>query len=235
MGARSLATGDLDWVVAVLANRREPLVKHAPIFWRPAPNAATNHRAFIEFLITQGGAKGYRTDTSALIAAPRGDGWLIDDACVSHERWQDSDSTDLWNALAAGCGGDLARFVCPTYESARGVFARSTGLTLDESWWLMEFEDSSGGEADVEVALPGADAITVGAPPVYAPPGPILFLPAPTDPAQAVPAAIEKAPQLGCAAIVVNQKVNDPALAQLLEESGFRQHCDYYTGTIRPL
>lgn len=138
----------------------------------------------------------------------------------------------LWDALAVECPGDALRFVSPTYERARGAFARETGLTLAESWWLLEMAGSGGGEAGRDVALPGAQAMTVGAPPVYAPPGPILFLPAPTDAARALPAAVEQAPALGCAAVVVNQQADDHALATVLTRAGFRQHCDYYTGIL---
>lgn len=230
----SLATlADVDWIVTVLAERRAPLVPHAPVFWRRAPDAATHHRVFIEYLLGDGGARAYRTAASVLIAAPRRDGLLIDDACVPGEDWVTGDGRVLWNALAADCLGSEVRFVCPTYEHARAEFAQVVGLAVAESWWLMEFGDSGGGEAGCRVHLPGAEAITVAAPPVYAPPGPILFLPALTDAGRAIPAAIAKAPELGCAAIVVNQVSNDGVLSSDLTEAGFKRHCDYYTGTVQ--
>lgn len=223
---------DLDWLVAVLARRREALVEHAATFWRPAPDAAQKHRALMEYLLTEAGAKGYRTDSSVLIAAPRGDGWLIDDAYVRGDEWTDGDGQLLWDALAAECGGAAVRLVCPTYERRKGEFARRAGLELAESWWLMELEGSGGGRAGTEIDLPGASALTVGAPPVYAPPGPILFLPALVDASRALPAAIGEAPRLGCAAIVVNQKAGDSGLQTHLTRAGFRRTCDYYVGTI---
>jgi hypothetical protein len=207
-------------------------VERAPIFWRPAPESAKNHRAFVEQLLTDAGGKGYRTDASVLIAAPRGDGWLIDDAYVPGERWADGDGQVLWDAVAVDCGGSAVRFVCPAYERERGEFARGVGLELAESWWLVELEGSGGGRPGAEIDLPGAAALTVGAPPVYAPPGPILFLPAPTDAARALPAAVEEAPKLGCAAVVVNQKAGERELQAELTRAGFRRHCDYYTGTV---
>lgn len=97
---------------------------------------------------------------------------------------------------------------------------------------LLELDGSGGGEPGLEVALPGAEAITVGAPPVYAPPGPILFLPAPTDATKALPAAISRAPALGCAAIVVNQGADDTDLGAALAAAGFRRHCDYFEGRV---
>ena len=232
--AASLATlADLDWIVTVLAERRAPLVSHAPVFWRPAPDAATHHRAFIEYLLGDGGAHAYRTAASVLIAAPRGDGLLVDDAYVPGEHWATGDGGALWNALAADCRGSEVRFVCPVYEHARAEFAHAAGLAVAESWWLLELPGSGGGEAGCPVELPGGEAITVGAPPVYAPPGPILFLPVTTDAVRAIPAAIARAPEVGCSAIVVNQPCHGEALSGTLTEAGFRRHCDYYTGAIQ--
>lgn len=233
----SVATpDDLDWIVQVLTRRREPLVEHAPVFWQLAPDAEANHRDFIEYLLTDGGARAYRTDDSVLIAAPRGAGWLIDDAYIRGEHWASGDGRDLWNALDADCHGSEVRLVCPTYEQDRAEFAQAASLAIAESWWLMELPNSGGGEAGAHVTLPGADAITVGAPPVYAPPGPILFLPTLTNTELALPAAIANAPELGCAAIVVNETADDDdGLARSLTATGFRQHCDYYTGTVRPI
>ena len=90
-----------------------------------------------------------------------------------------------------------------------------------------------GGVAGLDISLPGADAVTVAAPPIYAPPGPVLFLPAPTDAGAALPAAVDKATDIGCAAVVVNQVAGDDALAGSLAGAGFHRHCDYYSGTIR--
>lgn len=127
----SLATlADLDWIVTVLAGRRMPLVSQAPVFWRPASDAATHHRAFIEHLLGDGGAYAYRTAASVLIAAPRGDGLLVDDAYVPGEDWATGDGRALWNALAADRGGSEVRFVCPTYEHARAEFAQDAGLVV---------------------------------------------------------------------------------------------------------
>ncbi|WP_256838932.1 hypothetical protein [Ornithinimicrobium faecis] len=228
-------SADLDWIVSVLARRREPLVEYAPIFWRAAPDAGASHRAFIESLLTEGGARAFRTSASVLIAAPRGDGWLVDDAFVEGKHWACGDGRDLWAAFAADCHGSRVRFVCPTYEHDRADYARAVGLAVAESWWLLELPNSGGGEPGVNVPLPGADAVTVGAPPVYAPPGPVLFLPAPDDVDAALSVAVAKAPELGCAAIVVNQRAGDHDLANSLTSYGFRRHCDYYTGLVRSI
>lgn len=166
-----------------------------------------------------------------LVAAPRREGWLIDDAYVPH--WSmNSSGKELWNAFATDAAGQTVRFVCPVYEPERIVYAMAAGLTIQETWWLKELS-STGGGAGAKVDLPGAEAITVGAPPVYAPGGPMLFLPAPQDAKTAVPAALEKAVELGCAG-VVNQMAGDDDLAMVLTQTGLRRHCDYVTGVVRP-
>lgn len=139
--------------------------------------------------------------------------------------------TDLWDAFAAVGGGTDVRFVCPTYEIERGEFAARVGLTITESWWLRELDGPAGGEIGARVVLPGAEAFTVSAPPVHAPPGPVLFLPAPEDVTTAVPAALAEAPARGCAAVVVNHvagRTDEAALAG----AGFRRHCDFYGGIV---
>lgn len=185
--------------------------------------------------VTDGAAKAYRTGASVLIATRRGDGWLVDDASIPGESWASGDGRELWDAFAADWHGDEVRLVCPTYERARAEFAQAAALTIGESWWLMEVPDSGGGEAGTQVTVPGADAVTAGAPPVYAPPGPILFLRSVTDDDLALPAAISTVADLGCAAIVVNHTVDNDDLATSLAAAGFRQHCDSYTGAVRAI
>lgn len=224
---------DVNWIVDVLSRRRGRLVEQAPIFWRPAPDAEANHRAFLNYLLTDGGAKAYRTADAVLIAASHGDGWLIDDADVAGGHWASRAGRDLWNALAADCPGAPVRFVCPTYEPDRSGFAQAAGLVCAESWWLMELPGSGEGEVGVQVVLPGADAVTVGAPPVYAPPGQILYLPAPTDVALSLSAVIATARDLGCAAIVINDNKTNDDLALSLTATGLRRHCDFFEGTVQ--
>lgn len=235
MPTTAVGTDDLDWAVQVLRKRREPLVELAPVFWRPAADASAQHRAFIEHLVSEGGAKAFRTDTAILVAAPRGEGWLVDDLYVPGSDWAHGDGRTLWNDLDAEARGSPVRMVCPTYEGDRAAFARAAGLSIAESWWLLELSGAAGGEAGIRVDLPGSEAITVAAPPVYDPQGPILFVPSVSDPSTALPAAVDRAPRLGCAAIVVNQVAGDDALAQALSRAGFRQHCDYFTGAINPI
>jgi hypothetical protein len=180
--------------------------------------------------MTEGGGRAYRTTGSVLVASPTSDGWLVDDLHIRAGRWA-SEGLELWNALASDRPGQGVRFVCPTYEGDRADFASSVGLSVAETWWLIELE-GGGGEPRVSVSLPGADAITVGAPPVYAPPGPMLFLPAPEDATLAVPAALAKAEELGCAGIVVNQIAGDESMGATLRAAGLRPHCDYFTGSL---
>lgn len=149
MTASLLMRDDLAWALDVLARRRRALVDLAPVFWRPAADALERHRTYLDHLLSAG-ARGFRTAGSVLFAAPRGEGWLVDDAAVEGaapaSEWQ-----HLWDAFAA------------------------------------------------------------------------------------LPAALTRAPELGCAAIVVAQRAGDEDLAPVLDASGFRRHCDYYEGPIGPM
>ena len=227
MAVVAVTADDLDWLVDVLRRRREALAPYAPVFWRPAPDADARHRAYLHHLLTDGGARAWRTPTSVLVAAPRGGGWLVDDLAFNQ------DGVELWDAFAAAYAGDEVRFVAPTYEVERAQLAADAGLALAESWWLLELPSSGGGEAGVSVDLPGAEAVTVAAPPVYAPPGPMLFLPHVTD-GDAMSAAVERAPRLGCAGVVVSQRAGD-RLDAALTAAGFRRHCDIFEGVIRAI
>ncbi|MEO5710609.1 MAG: hypothetical protein ABIQ59_12390, partial [Nocardioidaceae bacterium] len=192
-------------------------MEFAPLFWRLAPDASASHRAYLEHLVSDVGGKAFRTDASILVAVPRGEGWLVDDLYVPGPDWAASDGRSLWNALDGEAHGATVRFVCPTYEKDRAEFARTAGLAVAESWWLMELSGAGGGEAGVRVELAGAvEAVTVAAPPVYDPQGPVLFLPAVINAHIALPDAVATAPRLGCAAIVVNQVAGHDALAEAL-------------------
>src|ERR1700761_3067910 len=113
VNVRAVTEDDLDWVVAVLAERRKLLVPHAPIFWHPSQDADRIHRAYLARLLTQAGAKGYRTDKAVLIAAPSRAGWIVDDARIPSEQWSTPDADTLWRAFTTDCSGDPVRFVCP--------------------------------------------------------------------------------------------------------------------------
>src|SRR5690242_13758755 len=140
MTVRALTIADLDWLVTTFGRHREALAEHAPIFWRPASEARTYHRNFLRYLLSETPTKGYRTRASALVVAPRGGGWLVDDAYVTGDEWADGDGQLLWDAVVVDFSGAAIRFVCPTYEQQKGQFARRVGLQVAESWWLMELE-----------------------------------------------------------------------------------------------
>lgn len=91
-----------------------------------------------------------------LVAAPQGEGWLVDDLVLGDP----CDGPLLWNAFADACGGEDVRFVAPTYEPVRTELALDAGLALAESWWLVEL-DSGGGESEAHVELPGAAGVVV--------------------------------------------------------------------------
>lgn len=230
MRVSAVTTEDLDWVVAALGRRRARLVPFGPIFWRPAPDAASLHRNYLGSQLTDGGALAYRTEDSVLMAVPRGDGWLVDDAYVPDE--DSNTSRELWNAFDAECHGARVRLVCPVYEEHRAEFARAVGLTVAETWWLRELPDSTGCPGGVRVPLAEVDAITVAAPSIYDPGGAVLLLPDAPPIDEVIRAAVDRAFELGCPAVVVNQRADDADLARVLEGEGLRRHCDYLEGIV---
>lgn len=217
----------------MLGDRRRALLPSAPLFWRPSEHAARYHRAFLNKLLAREAAAGYRTETAVLIAADQAHGWDVDDAHVANGRWVASPDADaLWAAFAGEHRGDPVRMVCPVYERERTDFAVGNGLILANTWWLLELPGSEGGTANEHIEVPGAAAFTTGAPPVYAPPGPMLFLSEVTDPRLAISVAVDEAPRRGCAGIVVDHHPTDDALESALRAGGFRAHCAYYTGAL---
>ena len=126
--AAAVTPDDLDWLLGVLRRRREVLVPYAPVFWRPAPDADAHHRAYLQHRLADGGARAWRTSTSVLVAAPRCEGWLVDDLAFGHR----ADGLELWDAFAAEHAGDEVRLVAPTYESSRTSLAVDARLTLAE-------------------------------------------------------------------------------------------------------
>jgi hypothetical protein len=233
MVAVSVRASDLDWAVGVLGKRRASLVAFAPVFWRPARDAPERHRDYLRQILTEGGARAFRTADSLLVAVPGAADWLVDDLYVPESGWGSS-AQDLWNGLDAVAHDRPVRFVCPAYERDRVGFARAAGLTVSESWWLRELPGSAGGDAGVELDLAGTRAFTVAAPPVYDPGGPVLFIPALSASGRELPMSEEAARRHGCSAIVVAGQAGDTSHSQLLNAAGLRRHCEYYGGAIRP-
>jgi hypothetical protein len=216
----------MDWVVERLAARRTALASHAPVYWRPAPDAEARHRAYLELLLEDGGAIGFRTATGLVLAQPRGPGWLVDDAAVEDDRWS-SDGAELWAALRPELQGPT-QWVCPVPETSRRELVESLGFVLAESWWHRDVVgDLLTAETDHAVSVDGASARLVQAPPVYSPGGPILFLDDVRDPTLALEQAVSEAPMLGSPVVVVSQPPGNAVLVEQLQARGFQRHCDF--------
>jgi hypothetical protein len=227
--ARRVTPLDVEWIVERLADRRRSLAAFAPTYWRPASDARLRHREFLRFLLGDGGAVGFRTDDSVVLAQPRAHGWLVDDAAVADAEWE-SEGAELWDALRSKISGSL-RWVCPVPERERLDFVGRSGFELVESWWHrdIEAESTSGNDGGV-VRVVGAVARLVPAPPVYEPGGPILFLTDVQKPDEALGDAVGKASVLGSPVVVVSQPAGDGSLAKRLEAHGFGRHCDFLDG-----
>lgn len=236
--ARALTERDLDWAVEVLGRRRARLAPHAPVYWRPAIDAAERHRQFMSYVVGEGGGFGFRTDDSVIISSPGGSGWTIDDAWVSPDQWPE-EGLLLWDSTLAQTGPDPLRFVCPTFEPERAAFAADRGLSLASSWWHLEVRRTGAAVADGEASvaqphLDGATTVLVSAPPVYDPGGPILFLRDVHDRA-AVTSASAEADRLECPVVVVDQPAGADDLGGVLAENGYLRHCDFFDSDgVRP-
>lgn len=229
MVARRVTPLDVAWLVERLADRRRSLATFAPTYWRPASDARCRHREFLRDLLGDGGAVGFRTDDSVIIAQPRSQGWLIDDAAVAEARWE-SEGAELWDALRSETSGSL-RWVCPVPEREGLRFVGSRGFELVESWWHRDIEDEAASGDEVgAVSVVGAAARLVSAPPVYAPGGPILFLTDVQEPDAALEDAVRKASVLGSPVVVVSQTPRDDTVATKLRAHGFNRHCDFLDG-----
>jgi hypothetical protein len=200
------------------------LVPFAPVYWRPAPDAAERHREFLIHLLDHG-AVGFRTDADLILAQPLGQGWVIDDAAVDDDAW-DVAGRALWQAISAALTGPV-RWVCPVPEPARVRFAQAQGFETVESWWHWNVPWPLATASDPDPTVTGASARLVPAPPVYAPGGPVLFLTGVENTRTALADAMQIAPGLGSPVVVVSQPSGEEALAFELEAAGFVRHCDF--------
>ena len=115
------------------------------------------------------GARGYGTERSVLVAAPRGEGWLVDDAAVDDGgRRRSGGSSGMRSPPTARRRRPPG---VPTYDTDRAEHATRAGLDRGRVVVAEGAARIGGGQSAIDVALPGADAVTVGAPPVYAPRG----------------------------------------------------------------
>lgn len=228
MAARPLRVGDIAWAVERLRDRRSGLAPFAPVLWRPALHAAQLHEEYMTYLLGDGGAVGFRTDTELMIAQRSGPGWVIDDVAIHEGAWTD-DGEELWRALSSEIS-ERTRVVCPVPDPALLRFMQLKGLRRVESWWHWNTPLAESAATRVEPSAPGGSARLVRAPPIYDPGGPILFLSDVEDGKSALVAARQQAREVGAPVVVVNQPVADAALHAALESTGFVRHCDFLEG-----
>lgn len=217
---RPLTHDDLDWVVGLTRTRRERLVPHAPRFWRPAPDAAERHRAFLTHQIADADAVTLRTEHGYLVAVGRADRLVVDDMVVDPpEHW----ATEGVRLLeCAGSHGAL-RFVVPAVERERMDAALDLGLEPAEVWWHRDLEPATGLNVVVQeptISIEGASGQLVPSPPVYDPGGPVLLVTS-VDSVDALARIQQSAARRGATVAVVSQDPSDSASAALLTESGF--------------
>ena len=153
MSVRPASEDDLDFIVALADEKRREYESHAPVFHRPAPDAAEVHRPWLAGLIADDGVgtfvsvgedgvrEGFVIATlvpSPPVYAPGGPTCSIDDFAVTA-------STD-W----AGAGRDLLRaaqewgrrhgavqtvVVCGPHDAAKRQMLGACGLSVVSEWF----------------------------------------------------------------------------------------------------
>ena len=229
VAVRSLAPGDLDWVVDLVARRGAERESFAPRFWRRAPDARRVHARYLGSLIDDPAVSAMRTEHTFAFGLRRPGFLLIDDAGAEPaHRWA-VEGAALLRRLA---GASRVRLVCPVPEPQRTALAVDLGLTCAETWWHRDLAERS---SDVPIGEPlrtrGAIGRLVPAPPVYAPGGPVLLVTEFRE-RRALAEMEREAASRGAAVIVVAQAPGDGRREELLSAIGYRRTCDFFAGQI---
>lgn len=226
-----MTTADVDWVVELAARRRQRLVRFAPRFWNPAPEARGAHTSFLTGLIRSLEVVSIRTDQGFAIGVPERGRVLIDDMVLEDDSLWTTDGDVLLRHVARS--GPL-RVVCPLPEVSRQGAVANLGLSTVETWWHRDLEPDPApaelaGESRLDVDC--AEARLVSAPPVYAPGGPVLLIDTVATVA-ALHATEREARRRGAVVAVVSQKPHDQLMADLLEFAGYKRTTEFLEGSV---
>lgn len=228
---RELTTADVDWVVELAARCRERIVRFAPRFWNPAPGARDTHASFLTGLVESPTALSIRTDQGFVIGTPGRDRIVIDDMALEDESLWPTDGDVLLRRAAMSAP---LRVVCPLPETARRTAVTRLGLSVAETWWHRDIDPeptSDGQNEDNRLAVDGADAILVPAPPVYAPGGPVVLVRTVASVA-ALHAVEQAAGRRGGVVSVVSQQPDDHVTADMLESVGYKRTTEFFEGNV---
>ena len=222
---------DLDWVVKILRGRREALVPHAPVFWRPALDADSPpphvprpppHRGWSEGVAYD--VVGARRRPSSRRLARRQHA----DRGLEPRRGQPSGTPSRPAAAATRCS-----CVVPAYETARARHAAAAGLTVIESWWLLDpFLGRRRGRS------PGAPAAARPSPWLLrrSMPHPVrcCSFPGVTDTMRCRTPSTRRVRSVALVSWSTSAG-GDDAIVPALTDRGFRRHCDFFEGVVRPV
>jgi hypothetical protein len=227
VSVRPLVADDLDWVVDLAARRGEERQSVAPRFWRRAPDARHVHARYLGSLIEDPAVPAMRTDHVFAFGVHRPGILLVDDMAADRaDRW----ATEGAALLRRLVGERRVRFVCPVHEPDRAVLAVELGLRCAETWWHRDLvEPPAVLQTDESLQVRGAQGRLVGAPPVYAPGGPVLFVTELSD-RRALIEMEQQGASRGAAVSVVTQAPEDGVREELLLAAGYRRTCDFYEG-----
>jgi len=227
---RELTVDDVDWVVELAARRRERIVEFAPRFWNPAPGARDTHAGFLAGLVQSPTTLALRTDHGFVIAVPGHDRLVIDDMALEDDSLWPTEGDALLRRAATGTP---LRVVCPLPEPARRTAVTRLGLSVAGTWWHRDLDPDptwDGHNDDAPLAVDGADAILVPAPPVYAPGGPVVLVRAVAS-VSALRAVEQAASRRGSTVSVVSQQPDNRSAADMLESAGYKRTTEFFEGT----
>lgn len=226
---RPLTTDDLDWVVESARVRREALAPHAPRFWRPADDAVTRHRAFLDRSLADPATLALRTDHGFLVAVGGETRRVVDDMVVAEGAWVDEGAALLRAVLDATA---TVRLVAPVAEPERRTTAASVGMTVADTWWHRDLPlvQVRGEGGRVELSTAGARGRLVPAPPVFDPGGSVLLVQEVTG-AEPLAAVEAEAAERGATVSVVPQRPDDLMRELLLVGAGYVRTTDFLEAT----
>lgn len=236
-GLRAASSEDVDEIARLLDAKRREYETYSPVFWRPAADAITKHKLFLEALITQGGPitlvqPGDDGLDGVIVALRRSDDWLVDDFAVrSPERWTQAGRA-LLDEVCTRADGVPVTVVCGHRDEPKRALLHDGGGVLREQWWVRALAGVEP-DSDSDPALAaGAVGRLLTAPPVYDPGGPVCQARA-WDGSRAALEGLERwARSQGAVLVVVPVGAGDGNRQEVLRDVGYHVASDWYE--VRP-
>ena len=228
---------DFEWAAALMERRRAVYERFAPVFWKPAENAAVPHAAFLRSQVESGSAVGLRSEVGFVVAAVRADHYDVDDFAVEPETEWSTQGRQLLQSVPEFGPLDQparARVVTACQDLPKRRMLEALGLRPATRWWVKELRPAIAAEPTfAQVGFGSVKAMFVPAPPVYAPGGAVCIL-GDMEPYVAVEAAEEAEAQGAVLAVVTRQASpsEPPEDEPMLATAGFDNVSVFFEGPV---